>query len=385
MGDFVHLNVHTAYSLLDGACRIDELVKRAKELGQNALAITDNSALYGAIDFCDACAEHGIKPIIGCEVSIAEDSRRSPNRVYEPYRLTLLCEDTTGYKNLCRLITEQEPNGIDGGYVTDKECLERYGGGLLALSGAENGEIGSLLSDNRTDDALKAAEWYKKVFGGNFYLELSNHDTASEARLCTLLREFSKRTGIPVCPTNNVHYVEKSGSYAQRVLQCIGQNKRLSEPNSRALPTEEYYLKSAEEMSRFFTAEELALTGEIAARCNVELEFGVAKLPLFTKDGVSDNAEYFVRLCNKGAEKRYGTVTPEIRKRLDYELEIIKKMGFVDYFLIVWDFVRYAKTQDIPVGPGRGSGAGSLCAYCMGITDIDPLRFNLLFERFLNP
>ncbi len=164
MGDFVHLNVHTAYSLLDGACRIDELVKRAKELGQNALAITDNSALYGAIDFCDACAEHGIKPIIGCEVSIAEDSRRSPNRVYEPYRLTLLCEDTTGYKNLCRLITEQEPNGIDGGYVTDKECLERYGGGLLALSGAENGEIGSLLSDNRTDDALKAAEWYKKVF-----------------------------------------------------------------------------------------------------------------------------------------------------------------------------------------------------------------------------
>lgn len=385
MGDFVHLNVHTAYSLLDGACRIGKLVKRAKELGQTALAITDNSALYGAVDFCDACAEHEIKPIIGCEVSIAEDSRRSPNRGYEPYRLTLLCEDNTGYKNLCRLITEQEPNGIDGGYVTDKECLERYGGGLLALSGAENGEIGSLLSDNRTDDALKAAEWYKKVFGGNFYLELSNHDTASEARLCTLLREFSKRTGIPVCPTNNVHYVEKSGSYAQRVLQCIGQNKRLSEPNSRALPTEEYYLKSAEEMSRFFTAEELARTGEIAARCNVELEFGVTKLPLFTKEGVSDNAEYFVRLCNKGAEKRYGTVTPEIQKRLDYELEIIKKMGFVDYFLIVWDFVRYAKTHDIPVGPGRGSGAGSLCAYCMGITDIDPLRFNLLFERFLNP
>lgn len=386
MGDFVHLNVHTAYSLLDGACRLGELAKKAKELGQTALAITDNGALYGAVDFCDACTEHGIKPIIGCEVSIAEGSRLAPSRGgYEPYRLTLLCADNTGYKNLCRLITEQAPNGIDGGYVTDRESIERYSGGLIALSGAENSEIGSLLSDNRTDDALKAAEWYKKVFGGNFYLELSNHDTASEARLCTLLREFSKRTGIPVCPTNNVHYVEKSGSYAQRVLQCIGQNKRLSEPNSRALPTEEYYLKSAEEMSRFFTEEELARTSEIAAKCNVELEFGVTKLPLFTKEGVSDNAEYFVKLCGRGAEKRYGTVTPEIRKRLDYELGIIKKMGFVDYFLIVWDFVRYAKTHDIPVGPGRGSGAGSLCAYCMGITDIDPLRFNLLFERFLNP
>lgn len=386
MDDFVHLNVHTAYSLLDGACRLGELAKKAKELGQTALAITDNGALYGAVDFCDACAEHGIKPIIGCEVSIAEGSRLAPSRGgYEPYRLTLLCADNTGYKNLCRLITEQAPNGIDGGYVTDRESIERYSGGLIALSGAENGEIGSLLSDNRTDDALKAAEWYKEVFGGNFYLELSNHDTSSEARICSLLREFSKRTGIPVCPTNNVHYVEKSGSYAQRVLQCIGQNKRLSEPNSRALPTEEYYLKSSEEMARFFTAEELARTGEIAARCNVELEFGVTKLPLFTKEGVSDNAEYLVKLCGRGAEKRYGTVTPEIRKRLDYELGIIKKMGFVDYFLIVWDFVRYAKTHDIPVGPGRGSGAGSLCAYCMGITDIDPLRFNLLFERFLNP
>lgn len=386
MGDFVHLNVHTAYSLLDGACRLGELAKKAKELGQTALAITDNGALYGAIDFCDACAEHGIKPIIGCEVSIAEGSRLAPSRGgYEPYRLTLLCENNTGYKNLCRLITEQAPNGIDRGYVTDRESIERYSSGLIALSGAENGEIGSLLSDNRTDDAQKAVEWYKEVFGGNFYLELSNHDTSSETRICSLLREFSKRTGIPVCPTNNVHYVEKSGSYAQRVLQCIGQNKRLSEPNSRALPTEEYYLKSSVEMARFFTEDELARTGEIAAECNVELEFGVTKLPLFTKEGVSDNAEYFIKLCGKGAEKRYGTVTPEIRKRLDYELGIIKKMGFVDYFLIVWDFVRYAKTHDIPVGPGRGSGAGSLCAYCMGITDIDPLRFNLLFERFLNP
>lgn len=385
MGDFVHLNVHTAYSLLKGACRIGELVKKAKELGQTALAITDSGALFGAVDFFDACTEQGIKPIIGCEVSVAENARiGSPNREYEPYRLTLLCENDVGYKNLCRLITEQVTDGF-GGYVTDKAHLERYGAGLIALSGADNGEIGSLLSANRTDDALKAAERYKSIFGGKFYLELSNHDTAPETKLCSLLREFSERTGIPVCPTNNVHYVEKSGSYAQRVLQCIGENKRLSEPNMRALLTEEYYLKSAKEMSRFFTEEELARTGEIAAMCDFGFKFGVTKLPLFTKEGVSDNNEYFVRLCEKGAEKRYGTVTPEIRTRLEYELGIIRKMGFVDYFLIVWDFVRYARSQDIPVGPGRGSGAGSLCAYCMGITDIDPLRFNLLFERFLNP
>ncbi|MCM1166378.1 MAG: DNA polymerase III subunit alpha [Lachnospiraceae bacterium] len=384
MTNFVHLNVHTAYSLLNGACRLGELAAKAGALGQTALAITDSGALYGAVDFCDACAEHGIKPIIGCEVSVAEGSRLSPNRGFEPYRLTLLCADNEGYKNLCRLITEQAPNAPDGKYLTDRESLERCGKGLIALSGAENGEIGLLLSENRPDNALKAAEWYKRVFDG-FYLELCNHDTSSEARLCALLRDFSERTGIPTCPTNNVHYVDKNGSYAQRVLQCIGQNKRLSEPNPNALPTEEYYLKSAEEMRRFFTEEELSRTAEIAAKCNMRFEFGVTKLPLFRKEGVDNNTQYFIKLCNKGAEKRYGTVTPEIQKRLDYELSIIQKMGFVDYFLIVWDFVRYAKSRDIPVGPGRGSGAGSLCAYCMGITDIDPLRFNLLFERFLNP
>ncbi|MDE7363186.1 MAG: DNA polymerase III subunit alpha [Oscillospiraceae bacterium] len=385
MAGFVHLNVHTAYSLLKGACRLGELAARAKELGQTALAITDSGALYGAIDFCDACAEHGIKPIIGCEVSVAEGSRLAPCRKgYEPHRLTLLCKDNGGYKNLCRLITEQTPNGVNGGYVTDKESLARYGGGLIALSGAENGEIAVLLSDGRADEAARAAEWYRSAFDG-FYLELCNHDTSAEARSCTLLRELSARTGIPVCPTNNVHYVDKSGSYAQRVLQCIGENRRLSEPNPYALPTEEYYLKSGEELRRFFSEEELAMTEEIAAQCNVSFEFGVTKLPLYTKEGVSDNAEYMTRLCENGAEKRYGTITEEIRKRLDYELSVIRKMGFVDYFLIVWDFVHYAKSHDIPVGPGRGSGAGSLCAYCMGITDIDPLRFELLFERFLNP
>lgn len=385
MSDFVHLNVHTAYSLLNGACSIGELVERAKALGQTALAITDNCALYGAIDFYDACSAAGIKPIIGCEVRIAEGNRLARQRVdYEPYRLTLLCRNNAGYRNLCRLITEQTANGADGGYVTDRESLERYGKGLIALSGAENGETAALLSAGCNDDALKAAEWYRGVFDG-FYLELSNHDTEPEARLCALLRGFSRQTGIPAVPTNNVHYVEKNGSYVQRVLQCIGRNKRLSDRDPQALPTEEYYLKSRDEMRRFFTEEELARTAKIAEQCNVQFEFGVTKLPLFKKDGVADNTRYFIKLCNKGAEKRYGTVTPEVQNRLDYELDVIRKMGFVDYFLIVWDFVRYAKSRDIPVGPGRGSGAGSLCAYCMGITDIDPLRFNLLFERFLNP
>lgn len=386
MSGFVHLNVHTAYSLLNGACRIGELVEKAKSLGQTALAITDNCALYGAIDFYDACTAAGIKPIIGCEVRIAEGSRLAGQRIgYEPYRLTLLCRDNAGYQNLCRLITEQSANGADGEYVTDRDSIRRYANGLIALSGAENGEITALLSAERTSDALKAAEWYRETFGGDFYLELSNHDTEPEARLCAQLRGFSRKTGIPVCPTNNVHYVEKNGSYVQQVLRCIGHNKRLSEPDPDALPTEEYYLKSYDEMRRFFTGEELARTTEIAERCNIQFEFGVTKLPLFKKDGVDDNSQYFIKLCNKGAEKRYGTITPEIQKRLDYELGVIQKMGFVDYFLIVWDFVRYAKSRDIPVGPGRGSGAGSLCAYCMGITDIDPLRYDLLFERFLNP
>lgn len=386
MSDFVHLNVHTAYSLLNGACRIGELVSKAKALGQTSLAITDNGALYGAVDFFDACTEQGIKPIIGCEIGIAEGSRLAVQRSgYEPYRLTLLCKNNAGYENLCRLISEQAPSGADGAYLTDLESMEKYGGGLIALSGAQNGEIAALLSQNRADDARKAAERYREIYKDGFYLELCNHDTAEEMRLCALLRAFSEETGIPLCPTNNVHYVEKNGSYAQRVLRCIGQNKRLFENDAKALPTEEYYLKSYDEMRRFFSEEELAVTSEIAEKCDMRFEFGVLKLPLFSKDGVEDNARYFKSLCNKGAEKRYGTVTPEIQKRLDYELEIIGKMGFVDYFLIVWDFVRYAKSHDIPVGPGRGSGAGSLCAYCMGITDIDPLRFNLLFERFLNP
>ena len=384
--DFVHLNVHTGYSLQSGACRIGQLVRKAKELGQTALAITDNGALYGAVDFFDVCKKEGIKAIIGCELSIAEDSRLSPKRAgFEPYKLTVLCKDNVGYKNLCHIIAEQRGVEISNEFLTDHNSLSEHAEGLIALSGATNGEMQRLLSENRLEEAKRAAERYRRIFGDDLYLEMSNHNTAEETRLCARVREFSENTGIPAVPVNNVHYTEKSESSVQRILSCIGHNKKLSEIDTKALPTDEYYLKSAEEMRQFFTEEELSRTALIAGQCKFEFELGVTRLPLFTKENVSDNAEYLKRMCEKGAQKRYGEITPQIRERLDYELDVITRMGFVDYFLIVWDFVRFAKTSGIPVGPGRGSGAASLCAYCLGITDIDPLKYELLFERFLNP
>lgn len=378
--------MHTGYSLQSGACRIAPLVRKAKELGQTALAITDNGALYGAVDFFDACKKEGIKAIIGCELSIAEDSRLSPKRAgFEPYKLTVLCKNDIGYKNLCRVISEQRNAGISGEFLTDIDSLSEHAEGLIALSGAAGGEVQRLLSENRTGEAQKAADRYRKIFGNDFYVEISNHNTAEETRLCAGIREFSEKTGIPAIPVNNVHYVEKSESSVQRILSCIGHNKKLSDNDPLALHTDEYYLKSAEEMRQFFTEEELSRTDLIAEQCEFEFEFGVTRLPLFIKENVTDNVGYLRKMCEKGAQKRYGEITPQIRERLDYELDVINRMGFTDYFLIVWDFVRFAKTSDIPVGPGRGSGAASLCAYCLGITDIDPLKFELLFERFLNP
>lgn len=383
--EFVHLNVHTGFSLQSGACRIKPLVEKAKALGAPALALTDCGALYGAVDFFDACKKEGIKAIIGCELSIAEDSRFAPRRRgYEPYKLTVLCKNETGYKNLCRIIAEQHCE-MGGEFLTDEASVSEHSEGLIALSGAVSGEIQRRLLENREEEALSAARRYWRIFKDDFYLEMSNHNTAEEARLCNKIREFSQKTRIPAVPVNNVYYVEKADAGIQRLLSCIGRNKKLSDNDPSALPTNEYYLKSAEEMRRFFTEEELSRTFAIAAQCDFEFEFGVTKLPLFKQENVTDNTEYFIKMCAKGAEKRYGTITPQIGERLKYEQDIIIKMGFADYFLIVWDFVRFAKSSGIPVGPGRGSGAASLCAYCLGITDIDPLKYDLLFERFLNP
>ncbi len=384
--DFVHLNVHTGYSLLSGACRLSSLVKKAKELGQRALAITDNGALYGAVDFFNICKKEGVKAIIGCEVSIAEGSRLAPQRQgFVPYKLTLLCKNNTGYKNLCRIISGQRAVGTAGEYLTDMESVSAHAEGLIALSGAVDGEIAQLLAVGFSDEAEKAAARYRGIFGGDFFLEISSHNYVDEMRLCGKIRAFSEKTGIPAVPVNNVYYVEQSDNEVQRILSCIGRNKRLSDADPKALPTREYYLKSADEMGQMFTEEELARTVEIAEKCEFEFEFGKTKLPLFTQEGVDDNTRFLRDMCNNGAVKRYGIVNEEIQARLDYELGVIERMGFVDYFLIVWDYVNYAKQSGIPVGPGRGSGAASICAYCLGITDIDPLRYNLLFERFLNP
>lgn len=374
MGDFVHLNVHTAYSLLSGSCRIKELAARAKALGQETLAITDNGALYGAVEFSDACRENGIRPIIGCELAVTEGGGSGAGA----YKLILLCKNEAGYRNLCRLIAGSSEK-------TDKSSLSEHSEGLIAVCSADGGEIAELLAAGREQEALEAADWYKRVYGGDLYLEITNHSTREEAELCEMLRGFSEKTGILTLPTNNVQYVEKSGSGVRRVLSCIGNNVRLSERDPGALPTEEYYLKSYDEMRLLFTEEELARTVEVAGKCGFDFEFGVTKLPMFTKEGVSDNAAYLSELCFGGAERRYGSVTDEMRARLAHELSVIDKMGFTDYFLIVWDYVKYAKKSGIYVGRGRGSAAGSLCAYCLGITDTDPIRFNLLFERFLNP
>ncbi|MBQ8170637.1 MAG: DNA polymerase III subunit alpha [Oscillospiraceae bacterium] len=386
MSQFVHLHVHTEYSLLDGACRLNKLVSRAKELAQPALAITDHGVLYGAVEFYDECLASGIKPIIGCEVYVAPKSRFDKTHAdRDPYHLTLLCADNDGYKNLCRLVSDSSLNGLNGVPRCDRETLQKYSKGIIALSGCINGEIPRLLIQNRFAEAKEAAQWHNAVFDSGFFLELNDHGTDSEKQLVMRLRQLSESCGIPLCATNDVHYIKASDSRTQKVLSCIGLNKKLSDSNPLQLPTEEYYLKSYEEMRRRFSEEELSNTLKIAERCNVSFEYGVTKLPRFTADGVTDNPAYFRKLVFNGARKRYGIITDEIATRLEYELDIIEKMGFVDYFLIVWDFIRYAKKQDIPVGPGRGSGAGSLCAYCMGITDIDPLRYNLLFERFLNP
>lgn len=384
MGRFVHLNVHTAYSLLEGACRIKELCAKARELGQEALAITDSGTLYGAVEFFDACRENGIKPIIGCEVSVAEGSRSIRQRPdIKPYKLLLLCKNESGYRSLCRLVSEQ--NGDCGLPLTDMDSLSEHSEGLIAVCCCADGEISRLIESGREAEALAAANRYKGIFGEDLYIELANHNTRDEAALCQRLREFSAKAGIQALPTNDVHYVEKGGGDVQKVLSCIGQNIRITDPNPLSLPTDEYYLKSYDEMRLMFTEEELARTCGVAEKCAFEFEFGVTKLPLFTKEGVTDNAAYLARLCEKGAEKRYGALSDEIRERLAHELSVIDKMGFTDYFLIVWDFVKYAKKSGIPVGPGRGSAAGSLCAYSLGITDTDPIRFSLLFERFLNP
>ena len=389
--NFVNLHVHTEYSLLDGACRIRNLIKHVKEMGQTAVAVTDHGNMYGAVEFRNEAVKEGIKPIIGCEVYVAPRSRfdKEAGIDQHPYHLVLLCENNEGYRNLVKLVSAA---GIEGFYNrprVDKELLRKHHKGLICLSACLAGEIPRLLSDGNYIGAKEAALTYLDIFGeNNFFIEIQNHGLEDELKNLPLLYKLSDETGIPLVATNDCHYVRREDSSIQEILVCVQTGRILGEPGGLSFDTDEFYVKSAEEMRSLFKGHEeaVSITEEIAERCNVEFEFGNIKLPKFTIEGVSDNNEYFRKLCMNGMYDLYGPEpSSEVQERMEYEISVITKMGYTDYFLIVWDFIRYARTNNIPVGPGRGSGAGSLCAYCIGITGIDPMKYNLLFERFLNP
>lgn len=388
---FVHLHVHSVYSLLDGACRIPEMMERLKELGQTAVALTDHGNLYAAISFYQAAKKAGIHPIIGCEVYVASRTRFDRGTAVDRkrYHLVLLCENQTGYQNLVKLVSKACLEGFYQKPRVDWELLTQYHEGLIALSGCLAGEIPQLLLSGDYAAAKQTALNYQAVFGAErYYLEVQNHGLQEQKTVLPLLEQLFQETGIPLVATNDAHYLTKEEAEMQQVLLCIQTGKTLDDPTALRFETEEFYLKSTQEMQTLFAAmpEAIANTKRIADRCHVELETGTLHLPSFSMEGVSDNIAFFQALCEKGMQKRYGTPVPEsVRNRLQRETQVIQQMGYVDYFLIVWDYVRYAKQHGIPVGPGRGSGAGSLCAYCMGITEIDPMAYHLLFERFLNP
>ena len=388
--DFVHLHLHTEYSLLDGCCRIDRLMDAAISRGQKSIAVTDHGVMYGAIDFYKAAKAKGIKPIIGCEVYVAPRSRFDKEKALdsEYSHLVLLCENNEGYQNLIKLVSLGFTDGFYSKPRVDRELLEKYHGGLIALSACLAGEIPRSLLKGDYENAKKTALWYRDVFGEeNYFLEVQDHGIKEQQITNPQIIRLSKETGIPLVATNDVHYINEDDYKMHKVLLCIQTGRKINEDNPLEFKTNEFYLKSGEEMAELFPSipEAIENTVKIAERCNVEFEFGKIKLPLFDI-GDRDHFEYFKNKCYEGMYRIYGE-NPEkqVTDRLDYELSVINEMGYVDYYLIVADFVNYAKNNNIPVGPGRGSGAGSLAAYCIGITGIDPLKYNLFFERFLNP
>ena len=389
--DFVNLHVHSEYSLLDGACRIKNLIQRVKELGQTAVAVTDHGNMYGAVEFYKEAKKEGIKPIIGCEVYVAPRTHfdREPKLDSSPYHLILLCKNNTGYQNLVKLVSIANLEGFYNKPRVDLELLKKYSDGLICMSACLAGEVPRRLTEGNYTEAVNAAKRYINIFGkDNFYIEVQNHRIGDEIKILPNLYRLANELDIPLAATNDSHYIYQSDSKMQKVLLCIQINKTLDEPNGMEFENDEFYLKSADEMEKLFKGhtEAVANTVKIADRCNVEFEFGKIKLPKFNIEGVTDNNKYFRKLCYDGMYRIYGKSPDKIvTDRMEYELSVISKMGYTDYYLIVWDFIRYAKSNNIPVGPGRGSGAGSLCAYCIGITGIDPINYNLLFERFLNP
>ncbi len=388
---FIHLHVHSEYSLLDGACRIEQLVDTAAKRGAPAVAVTDHGVMYGAVDFYKAAKKRGVKPIIGCEVYVAQRTRF--DRVHgldsENRHLVLLCENNTGYQNLIALVSRSWTEGFYFKPRVDFELLEQYHEGLIALSACLAGEIPRDLTAGDYDGAKAAALRYDKIFGrGNFYLELQDHGLREQKMINPSIRQISKETGIPLVLTNDCHYIRKEDSAMHHVLLCIQTNHTVEDKNGFGFGSDQFYFKTEEEMRALFPdcPEAADNTVKIAERCHVEFEFGKTKLPRFETPNGQENVAYFREKCYQGLHRHYGEHPDKsICDRLEYELDTIEKMGYVNYYLIVHDFVRHAKEVGIPVGPGRGSGAGSLAAYCIGITGIDPIKYNLLFERFLNP
>ena len=388
---FVHLHVHTEYSLLDGACRIPLLVKRVKELGQSAVAITDHGVMYGVVDFYKACKAEGVKPIIGCEVYVAPRKRTDKVHEYDAamYHLILLCRNEVGYRNLCFLDSAAFTEGFYIRPRIDKELLRQHAEGLIALSACQSGEVPRKLLAGDYEGAKAAALEMRALFGEDgYYLELQDHKLPNDPAINQGLIRIHQETGIPLVVTNDAHYLRREDAEMQDTLMCIQMGKTVDDPNRLRMETSELYVKSTEEMAALFPdyPEAVENTVKIAELCNMDFQFGVHHLPEFKlPEGYTDGDAYFQKLCEEGFARRYPGAPAKYRERLAYEMGIIRQMGFVDYFLIVSDFIGYAKGRGIPVGPGRGSAAGSMVAYCMAITDVDPMKYSLYFERFLNP
>ena len=387
---FVHLHVHSEYSLLDGACRIGSMMDRVKELGQDAIALTDHGVMYGCIDFYKKAKEAGIKPIIGCEVYVAR--RGMEDRIYgvdnEAYHLVLLCKDRTGYENLCYLVSQAYLKGFYGKPRVDLKLLRERHEGLIALSACLAGAIAQDLLQEDYDAARSYALELKDIFGeDNFYLELQDHGIPEQRAVNQGIMRLSRELDLPLVVTNDAHYLRREDSVIQDVLLCIQTGKTVDDPKRMKFQTDEFYLKSEEELRQLFPncPEAFENTAKIAQRCNLDFEFHKYHLPSFPVPEGYTNEEFFRKLCEDGFSQRYENPPKEYRERLEYEIGVISRMGYVNYYLIVWDFIRYAKESGIPVGPGRGSGAASIVAYCLHITEVDPMQYGLIFERFLNP
>ena len=398
MSKFVHLHIHSEFSLLDGANRIKDIPVIAKELGMDSIAITDHGAMFGVVDFYKACKANGVKPIIGCEVYVAPRTRhdKDPKLDSKYNHLILLAKDMQGYRNLSKLVSLSYTEGFYYKPRIDKEILEKYHEGLICCSACLAGEVSQAILQDNMEEAKKVALWFKNLFGEDYYLEIQNNGVKAQVLVNQKLIELSKELNIPLVATNDAHYSRREDAYNHEVLLCIQTGKKMSDEDRMRFETDELYIKSPEEMSDYFSnvPEAIENTVKIAEKCNVEFEFGHTILPNYdVPEAYETHYDYIEDLTKKGLIKRYGNIEnasyenlpEEIKSRAEYELGVIKKMGYVDYFLIVWDYINYAKTHDIPVGPGRGSGAGSIVAYAIGITDIDPIKYNLLFERFLNP